>query len=70
MKLNMDELNKELTTKFNNNQSAMAKELGIERSHLNKVFKSNGKCAGSIVYGAIFKFCKDNGIPSERFIFL
>ena len=70
MKLNMEELQTELITRFENNQSEMARELGIERSQLNKVFKSNGKCAGANVYGAIFKFCKDNDIPSERFIFL
>ena len=67
---NMKALNELLKTKFNNNQSEMAREFGVERTHLNKVFRSNGKGAGANICGAIMKYCTENNLKVEDYIFL
>lgn len=70
MSPNMKALDKLLKTKFNNNQSEMARVFGVERTHLNKVFRSNGKGAGANICGAIMKYCTENNLKIEDYIFL
>lgn len=70
MKLNMKALRKLLKTQFNNNQSEMARAFEIERTHLNKIFKNNGKGAGATIYGAIMKYCNNNDLDYKIYIFL
>ena len=48
----------------------MAKVLGIEVSHVIKVFKNNGKGAGAKFCGAIIKYCEDNDLNYKDYIFL
>lgn len=69
MLINMKAFLKLLKDVFNNNQSEMARVLGIERSHLNKVFSSNGKGAGIVVFGAIIKYCQKNSLDMNDYIF-
>lgn len=69
MKLNMKALNKLLINIFDNNQSEMARVLKVERTHLNKVFRSNGKGAGINIYGPIINYCKENNLNIEDYIF-
>ncbi len=67
---NMKALNELLKTEFNSNQSEMARTFGVERTHLNKVFRSNGKGAGANICGAIMKYCTENNLKIEDYIFL
>lgn len=59
-----------LKTHFNNNQSEMARAFKVERTHLNKMFKCNGKGAGAVICGAIIKYCNDNNLDYTKYIFL
>lgn len=69
MIINMKALLKLLKDVFNNNQSEMARTFGVERSHLNKVLRSNGKSAGTTICGAIIKYCNQNNLNTEDYIF-
>ena len=70
MMLNMEMLTLLLEKKFDNNQSKMARALGVERTHLNKIFRNNGKGAGANICGAIIKYCKDHKLKLDDYIFL
>lgn len=70
MEVNMETLKELLMKEFSNNQTLFAETMGLERTHVNKVFKNNGKGAGAIFCGAIIKYCKDKGIDYEDYIFL
>ncbi len=59
-----------LKEKFDNNQSEMARVLNVERTHLNKMFKCNGKGAGATIGGAIIKYCNENNLDYTKYIFL
>lgn len=69
MKVNIEELNKLLKKTFKNNQTLFAHELGIDRTHVNKVLKNNGKGAGTLFCGAIIKYCNDNELDYQKYIF-
>lgn len=69
MIVNMKALFRLLKEVFNNNQSEMARVLGIQRTHLNKIFKNNGKGAGATVCGAIIKYCNKNNLDVNDYIF-
>ena len=70
MEVNIEKLKELLKVRFNNNQTLFAEKLGIERTHVNKVFKSNGKGAGAGFCGAIIKYCNENKLNYEEYIFL
>lgn len=70
MELKIEKLNELLKDRFNNNQTLFAQTLGLERTHVNKVFKSNGKGAGAVFCGAIIKYCNENGLNYKDYIFL
>ena len=69
MEVNISALEKLLFDKFENNQTLFAKKLGIERSHVNKVFKNKGKGAGAIFCGAVIKYCNENNLNYQNYIF-
>ena len=60
MEVNIVALEELLKEKFNGNQTLFAEATGIERTHVNKVFKNKGKGAGAIFCGAIIKYCNKN----------
>lgn len=70
MKINIVALQELLQERFNGNQTLFAEEIGIERSHVNKVFKNEGQGAGAMFCGAIIKFCNNNGLDYQKYIFL
>lgn len=70
MRINIEALKKLLNEKFDGNQTAFAEATGIERTHVNKVFKSNGEGAGAIFCGAIIKYCNNNNLDYQEYIFL
>ena len=69
MIINMKALLKLLKEVFDNNQTEMAKAFGVERSHLNKVLRCNGKGAGATMCGAIIKYCNRNDLNVDDYIF-
>lgn len=69
MIINMKALLRLLKEKFNDNQSEMARIFGVQRTHLNKVFRSNGKGAGATICGAIIKYCNKNNLDVNDYIF-
>ena len=70
MEVNIKELKILLNEKFKGNQPLFAETFGLERSHVNKVFKNEGKGAGAIFCGAIIKYCNDNNLDYKKYIFL
>lgn len=70
MKVNINALYELLETKFNGNQTAFAEATGLERTHVNKVFKNHGQGAGATFCGAIIKFCNENNLDYKKYIFL
>lgn len=70
MEINMGAFVTLLREKFENNQSKMAKTLGISRYQLNMIVKHKGKNAGKKVIGAIIKYCDDNNYDFRDYIFL
>lgn len=69
MIINMKALLKLLKETFDGNQSEMARVLGVQRTHLNKVFRNNGKGAGAVICGAIIKYCQKNNLNVNDYIF-
>lgn len=70
MEVNIEALEQLLEEKFEGNQTAFAEATGLERTHVNKVFKNNGKGAGAIFCGAIIKYCNANNLDYQKYIFL
>ncbi len=70
MEINIKALKKLLEDKFQGNQTLFAEATGLERTHVNKVFKNNGKGAGAIFCGAIIKYCNENQLDYQNYIFL
>lgn len=68
MEINIKELEKLLKKEFNNNQTLFAQKMGINRTHVNKVFKNKGKGAGATFCGAIIKYCNDNNLDYKKYI--
>lgn len=69
MKINIEALKKLLEEKFHGNQTIFSEATGLERTHVNKVFRSNGKGAGAIFCGAIIKYCNQNNLDYQNYIF-
>ena len=70
MKINVRKTKQLLKEKYNNNISEMARELGVERSHLSKTIKNGGQGAGGILCGAIIRYCDNNNLDFREYIFL
>lgn len=70
MEINIEKFIKLLEDRFENNQAKMARVLGISRYQLNTIIKSNGKCAGKKIIGAIIKYCDINELDFHNYIFL
>ena len=66
----MESFNQLLRERFENNQSKMARVLGINRYQLNSVLKYNGKNAGKKIIAAIIKYCDIIEIDIHKYIFL
>lgn len=69
MEINIKELEKLLEEKFNGNQTMFSEAMHLERTHVNKVFRNKGKGAGAVFCGAVIKYCNDNGIDFQKYIF-
>lgn len=70
MEVNIEALKKLLKERFQGNQTAFAEATGLERTHVNKVFKNGGKGAGAIFCGAVIKYCNENELNYQEYIFL
>lgn len=70
LEINMKAFRALLHEKFNDNQSEMARNIGISKYQLNAILKSNGKNAGKKVIGGIIKFCIANNYNFMDYIFL
>lgn len=70
MEVNIQALKELLDKEFQGNQTAFAEATGLERTHVNKVFKNNGKGAGAIFCGAIIKYCNAKKLDYQKYIFL
>ena len=70
MEINIIELEKLLKERFGGNQTDFAETMGLERTHVNKVFKSKGKGAGAVFCGAVIKYCNINNLNYQNYIFL
>lgn len=70
MKLNVEKVNELIKRKFNNNQTLFAKEISADRTHLNRVLRSNGNGAGAVICGGIIRYCEENNLNYKDYIFL
>lgn len=70
MEVNVEEIKIILDERFGGNQTEFAKALGVDRTHLNKILNNNGKNAGAVFCGKIIKFCNENNLNYENYIFL
>ena len=70
LEINMKAFTTLLHERFNDNQSEMARNIGISKYQLNAILKSNGKNAGKKVIGGIIKFCISNNYNFMDYIFL
>ena len=70
MEVNISKLEELLKDKFYGNKSLMAKVMGIEVSHINKVLNNQGNGAGAKFCGAIIKYCEDNNLNYKEYIIL
>lgn len=69
MEVNVKKIREILKEMFKGNQTAFAEALEIDRTHLNKVLRNNGKNAGTVFCGKFIKFCKKNNLNYEDYIF-
>lgn len=69
MKVNISELQTLIEADFRGNQTAFSEALNIDRTHLNKILKNNGKGAGLRFCEAIMKYCNENNKDYQRYIF-
>ncbi len=69
MKVNISELQTLIEKEFRGNQTAFSETLNIDRTHLNKILKHNGKGAGLRFCEAVMKYCTDNNKDYKRYIF-
>lgn len=70
MGVNIEALEELLENEFNGNQTLFSEKTGIERTHVNKVFKNKGKGAGAVFCGGIIKYCNNNKLDYHKYIFL
>lgn len=70
MEINMEAFMELLEDRFDNNQSKMARILGISRHQLSVIIKNKGKGAGKKVIGALIKYCDINEYDFRKYIFL
>jgi hypothetical protein len=70
MRLNVKNVNDLIQKKFNDNQTLFAKEINADRTHLNRVLRSNGIGAGAVICGGIIKYCEENNLNYRDYIFL
>ena len=70
MEINMEAFVNLLEKRFNNNQSKMARILGISKYQLNMIINNKGKDAGKKIIGAIIKYCDVNEEDFHKYIFL
>ncbi len=70
MEINMEAFVNLLEKRFNNNQSKMARILGISKYQLNMIINNKGKGAGKKIIGAIIKYCDVNEEDFHKYIFL
>lgn len=70
MEINMEAFMNLLKGRFNNNQSKMARILGISKYQLNVIIKNKGKGAGKKIIGALIKYCDINEEDFHKYIFL
>lgn len=68
MEINITNLKKLLIERFFGNKSLMAKILGLEVSHVNKVLKKDGKGAGAKFCGAIIRYCENNDLDYKEYV--
>lgn len=69
MEINIETFMELLKERFNDNQSKMARVLGISKYQLNMIIKNKGKGAGKKVIGAIIKYCDINEYDFHKYIF-
>lgn len=69
MKPNLESLNKVLNNEFDNNISAFARAIGVNRSQMSNIL-NKGIGAGSLFFGGLMAYCKATGKNYEDYIIL
>jgi hypothetical protein len=69
MEPNVEKITELLKEKFNDNKAAMAEAVGVDRAQIFNIV-CKGKGAGAQFFGGLMRYCKDNGLNFEDYIFL
>ena len=69
MDINKQNVKTLIDEKFNGSMYKAAQTLGVSYSGIFKIMKSDRK-AGKKTITSIIKYCQDNGLDYERYIFL
>lgn len=69
MKPNIPAIQALVNNKFSGNQSAFAREIGVERAQISKILK-NGTGAGAQFFGSLMSYCKRMHLDFDKYIFL
>ena len=70
MSINIEAVNELIRSKFRNNKSWFAEEIGVERSYLYSVLKRKKNNTSKKIIDGIIKYCKRYGLDYNVYIFL
>ena len=69
MKPNVAAIKELIEDEFDGNQSALAREINVDRTQVSKLLK-DGNGVGAQFFGGLMSYCKREGKDFEKYIFL
>lgn len=69
MSINIEAVNELIRSKFRNNKSWFAEEIGVARSYLSLVLKRKKNNTSKKIIDGIIKYCKRYGLDYNEYIF-
>ena len=70
MKVNIENLQKLIEEKFDNNKTKFAETIGISREYISKVVNEKENNDSAKICNAIILFCESNNLNYKDYIFL
>lgn len=70
MKVNIENLQKLIDEKFDNNKTKFAETIGISREYISKILNEKENNDSSKLCNAIILFCESNNLNYKDYIFL
>lgn len=70
MSINIEAVKELIRSKFRNNKSWFAEEIGVEKSYLYSILKGKKSNRSQKAITGIISYCKRNGLTYTEYIFL